>query len=168
MGRRGQESEFAEYFSARVVPMRRLAYALCGEWHTAEDLVQAAFIRLYRNWGRTRSETIDAYMRKILINVYLSDRRTRSREVTVIEVPDSADLSRADSEVRLDLATALAKLPKRQRAAVVLRYLEDLPIAEVAVLLNVAEGTVKSQAFRAVNALRAALGAPSHVTKEQS
>ncbi|MBT8228139.1 MAG: SigE family RNA polymerase sigma factor [Dactylosporangium sp.] len=171
MAKRSWESEFAEYFAARVVPMRRLAYALCGDWHTAEDLVQAAFVRLYRNWKRVRGGTVDAYTRQILVNVYLSDRRNRGRELVMLDPPDAPepgeDGSNA-SDVRLDIARLLAMLPPMQRAAVVLRHLEDLPVSEVAELLGVAEGTVKSQTSRAVRALRATLGVPLRATEDQA
>lgn len=159
----GWERDYAEYFAARAQSLRRLAYAMCGDWHQAEDLVQATFIRLYRSWRRIRKETLDAYARRVLINVFLSGARAKGREHSVADVPDHPDPHARDTETRLDLATALSGLPPQQRAMVVLRYLEDLPIAEVARLLKVAEGTVKSQTNRAVTALRAGLapaGAP--------
>ncbi|MGO1051955.1 SigE family RNA polymerase sigma factor [Crossiella sp. CA198] len=149
------ERDYAEYFSARAPSLRRLAYAMCGDWHLAEDLVQAAFIRLYRSWRKIRKETVDAYARRVLINVFLSGTRTKGREHSVADVPDRPTPPAHDSNIRLDLATALAGLPPQQRAMVVLRYLEDLPIAEVAELLKVAQGTVKSQTARGVAALRA-------------
>jgi RNA polymerase sigma-70 factor (sigma-E family) len=156
------EAEFAEYFRARAVHLRRLAYALCGDWHTAEDLVSSTFVSLYRNWGRVRSETVDAYSRRILVNAYLSHRRDRGREHVVAQTPDRAAPGPADSGARVDLGRALAALPPRQRAAVVLRHLEDLSVAEVADLLDVSEGTVKSQTARGVQALRRTLTIPAH------
>jgi len=60
----GWEADFAEFFTARASSLRRLAYALCGDWHTAEDIVQGAFVRLYRQWRRVRPETADAYIRR--------------------------------------------------------------------------------------------------------
>ncbi|HEY3501350.1 MAG TPA: SigE family RNA polymerase sigma factor [Actinocatenispora sp.] len=150
------EREFAEYFAARGQSLRRTAYALCGDWHLAEDLVQSTFVRLYRNWRRIRQPTIDAYARRTLLNLFLSGRRTAAREQVVPEVPERV-VAEAGSDVRIDLARALARLSPRQRAMVVLRYLEDLPVAEVAELVGVAEGTVKSQTARGVAALRAVL-----------
>ncbi|HLT10647.1 MAG TPA: sigma-70 family RNA polymerase sigma factor, partial [Micromonosporaceae bacterium] len=101
-------------------------------------------------------ESVDAYVRRILVNTYLSHRRDRRREV-VTEPPDGpASVSDADS--RLDIGRALAALPAGQRAMVVLRYLEDLPVREVAMIMGTAEGTVKSQTARGVEAMRRALG----------
>ena len=150
------ESEFVEYFTARAVSLRRLGYALCGDWHLAEDLVSTTFLQLYRHWRRARRESIDGYARRILVNAYLSHKRRRRRESVVPAVPDRAAAG-ADLGLRVDLGRALAELAPRQRAMVVLRFLEDLPVAEVAGLLGVAEGTVKSQTARGVQALRTAM-----------
>src|SRR5512138_2363420 len=84
----GRDAGFAEYFTARATVLRRLAYALCGDWHGAEDLVQITFVKLYRHWRRVRAETADAYARRILVNTYLSHRRGLRREASVPEVPD--------------------------------------------------------------------------------
>ena len=161
----GSDSEFAEYFGARAAGLRRLAYTLCGDWHTADDLVQSTFIKLYRHWHRIRGQSVDAYARRILVNSYLSHRRDRRREEVVPEVPE---LSAAglDPLVGSDdrLARALRELPARQRAVVALRHLEDMSVAEVADALGMAEGTVKSQAFRGVAALRRALGEPAQAS----
>lgn len=157
--------EFEGYFRSNALRLRRLAYAMCGDWHLAEDIVQATFIRLYRQWRRVRLETADAYARRILINVFLSGLPKRRREHVTESVPDAAALEGRSSEDRLDMAAALVGLSPRQRAMVVLRFMEDLPVAEVAKLLGVAEGTVKSQTARGVQSLRTALRMPEP-TKE--
>jgi len=77
------DGEFAEYFAARAGQLRRVAYALCGDWHLAENLVQHTFVQLYRHWRRIRGETLDAYTRRVLLNAYLSNRRGRIRERVV-------------------------------------------------------------------------------------
>ncbi|WP_370944475.1 SigE family RNA polymerase sigma factor [Amycolatopsis sp. cg5] len=151
-----EQEDFSAYFTTRVQRFRRLAYAMCGDWHGAEDLVQAMFVRLYRNWRKVRPATVDAYARKILLNVYLGGKRRADREI-VADPPDRAAPDGRDSDERLDLERVLTGLTPRQRAMVVLRFLEDLPVAEVADLLGVAQGTVKSQTARAVDALRVAL-----------
>lgn len=161
MAAAARESDFAEYFTARAAALRRLAYALCGDWHTAEDLTQTAFVKLYRHWRRVEPESVDAYTRRILVNTYLSHRRDGRRETTTAQPPDAAAPPGPDVHDRVDLARALADLPPRQRAMVVLRHLEDLSIAEVADLIGIAEGTVKSQTARGVRALRRALGSPA-------
>jgi RNA polymerase sigma-70 factor (sigma-E family) len=161
MGRRaGRDSEFVEYFTARGHWLRRLAYGLCGDWHTADDLVQATFVRLYRHWDRVQRESVDAYTRRILVNAFLSHRRGRRRE-SVVDAPPDRAVTDVDLAQRVAVHRALAGLAPRQRAVVVLRYLEDLPVAEVAALLGVAEGTVKSQCARGIESLREALGDPA-------
>ncbi len=159
-----RDADFSEYFAARVQRFRRLAFAMCGDWHGAEDLVQAMFVQLYRRWRWVRPDTVDAYARRILLNAFLKGQRRRGRELTTSEPPDRAAPPGYDSHDRIDLERALGGLTPRQRAMVVLRFLEDLSISEVAALLDVAEGTVKSQTARGVGALRAAL--PSATGKE--
>ncbi|HKD97450.1 MAG TPA: SigE family RNA polymerase sigma factor [Micromonosporaceae bacterium] len=156
MGRAEREPEFAGYFTARAAALRRLAYGLCGDWHLAEDLTQTTFIRLYRHWHRLEPATIDAYARRVLVNAYLSHRRSRRRESVVADVPEVAML--VDDPVTPDgLGAALAALPPRQRALIVLRHLEDVSVAEAAELLGITEGTVKSQVSRGLATLRTAL-----------
>jgi RNA polymerase sigma-70 factor (sigma-E family) len=149
-----REAEFSEYFRARVAALRRLAYALCGDWHTAEDLTQSTFVALYRTWGTVREATIDAYARRTLVNAFLSHRRGRRRESVVAETPERPFMGTGDPAMRIDLGRALAALTPQQRAVVVLRHLEDLSVSEVAEILGMAEGSVKSQTSRAVDALR--------------
>ena len=151
-----RDAEFADYFAARAAALRRVAYALCGDWHAAEDLVQATFLQLYRHWRRIRGETLDAYARRTLVNAFLSERR-RGRRVSVLADPPDRPADAPDTAGAVDLRRALAALPPRQRAMVVLRHLEDLPVTEVAALLDLAEGTVKSQTARGIAALRDAL-----------
>ncbi|NBH09821.1 SigE family RNA polymerase sigma factor [Amycolatopsis sp. SID8362] len=161
MGASSRDLDFSEYFAARVQRFRRVAFALCGDWHGAEDLVQAMFVQLYRRWRRVRPDTADAYARRVLLNLFLAGRRKSGREYVTPSPPEAASPPGRDTPLRLDVERALAGLTPRQRAMVVLRFLEDLPVAEVAALLRVAEGTVKSQTARGVEALRAALPAPT-------
>ncbi|WIX87876.1 SigE family RNA polymerase sigma factor [Amycolatopsis sp. DG1A-15b] len=159
-----RDLDFSEYFAARVQRFRRVAFALCGDWHAAEDLVQAMFVQLYRRWRRVRPDTVDAYARRILLNLFLAGRRVSGREYVTSSVPEGESPPGRDTSLRLDVERALAGLTPRQRAMVVLRFLEDLPVSEVATLLGIAEGTVKSQTARGVEALRAAL--PSQTGEE--
>lgn len=156
-----RDLDFSEYFAARVQRFRRVAFAFCGDWHQAEDLVQAMFVQLYRRWRRVRPDTVDAYARRILLNLFLAGRRTSVREYVTASPPERESPPGRDTHARLDVERALADLTPRQRAMVVLRFLEDLPVAEVASLLGVAEGTVKSQTARGVEALRVVLPAPT-------
>jgi RNA polymerase sigma-70 factor (sigma-E family) len=144
---------FTAYYMARYRVLRRTAYLLCGDWHEAEDLTQAVFVRLYLAWGRVRVDGAHAYARRVLLNEFLGRRRSRERPVdTVPDRPDPADGSPDD---RLDLSAALRAVPSRQRAVVVLRYWEGLSIDQTAALLGIAPGTVKSQSARGLAALRA-------------
>lgn len=156
MGQPGWEDEYVEFFVARAPALRRTAYAMCGDWQAAEDLVQVTFVRLYVHWRRVRPETADAYARRILTNLFLNRRRKALRERITDQLPEPAGAG-VDLDSRVDLAAALARLPDRQRAVVALRYVDDLSISQVAELLGLAEGTVKSHCARATEALRAAL-----------
>ncbi len=145
---------FAEYFANRVADLRRAAYLLTGNWHDAEDVVQAAFVRLYSAWPRVRPDSAEAYVRRVLVNAFLSSRRGQpAREHPVPNVPDSP-ATESFTEARLDMREALAALTPSQRAIVVLRYWEGLSVSETATALGISAGTVKSQTHRAVLALR--------------
>jgi RNA polymerase sigma-70 factor (sigma-E family) len=148
------DSAFAVYFTERVAAMRRAAFLLTGNWHDAEDVVQAACVRLFSVWHRVRHESADAYVRQVLINVFLNTKRgQRNREYPVADVPDGP-IPVADADDRLAVSNALTALTPSQRAVVVLRYWEGLTVAETAEVLGVSEGTVKSQMHRAVAAMR--------------
>ena len=144
---------FAAYYAARYRALRRTAYLLCGDWHEAEDLTQAAFVRLYLAWGRVRADGAHAYARRVLLNEFLGGRR-RTREQPVEAVPDRPGPAAGSPDDRLDLSAALRAVPAQQRAVVVLRYWEGLSVEQTAALLRVAPGTVKSQASRGLAALR--------------
>jgi RNA polymerase sigma-70 factor (sigma-E family) len=145
---------FEAYFADRVAGLRRAAYLLTGNWHDAEDVVQAAFVRLYSVWHRVRPDTVDAYVRRVLANVFLSSRRGQpGRERPVPDVPDMP-VAETYPEVRLDLRQALAALTPSQRAVVVLRYWMGMSVAETAEALGISAGTVKSQTHRAVLTMR--------------
>ena len=144
---------FAAYYAARYRALRRTAYLLCGDWHEAEDLTQATFVRLYLAWRRVRPDGAHAYARRVLLNEFLG-RQRRGRELPVDAVPDRPDPAGDRPEERMDLAAALRAVPAQQRAAVVLRYWEGLSIEQTAALLGVAPGTVKSQSARGLAALR--------------
>lgn len=147
-----RDADFAEFFDARALRYRRMAYALAGDWHQAEDLTQSTFVRMYRHWGRIRDGNLDGYARRTMLNLYLDGRKFRA-EVSTDDLPDRPDAD-PGTERRLDLHDALRRMPRQMRAVVVLRFLEDLTIREVADLLDLSEGTVKSHSHRALAALR--------------
>jgi RNA polymerase sigma-70 factor (sigma-E family) len=158
------DSDFSAYAAARLGILRRSAYLLCGDWHKAEDLTQTTLVKLYVAWSRVRrAESVDAYARAVLARVFLDDGRRRWRgERPTGDLPDTAvpDPSGASSQ-RLDLVRALARLPTRMRAVIVLRCWDDLSIAETARALDCSEGTVKSQTSRGLALLRQLLEVPT-------
>jgi RNA polymerase sigma-70 factor, sigma-E family len=157
--RQAEEEEYREYVVARLDRLRRTAYLLCRDWHTADDLVSITLARLYRTWRRAKQmENLDAYVRAMLTNAFLDEgRRPWRREEATTTLPEQAATSPYPAVVdRAALADLLTALPRRQRAIVVLRFYCDMSVAEVAQLLGVSEGTVKSQAARGLEILRAA------------
>jgi RNA polymerase sigma-70 factor (sigma-E family) len=149
--RTGREDEFTEFFVACAPGLRRTAYLVVHDWHLAEDLTQQGLAKLYVAWTRTRPQTRLAYARRIVVNECLTHLRRKRPETSTDVVPERAG---HDADPVLDLGAALELLPPRQRAIVALRFLDDLAVAEVAELLGVAEGTVKSQTARALDTLR--------------
>lgn len=156
----GAPPEFADYMSARLPSFRRLALLLCQDWHSADDLVQAAMTRLYLRWAKAaRADSIDAYVRTILVREFIRDRRTNwARRVIVTDTPPDLPAPPPDREDFLDLRAAVAGLPPRQRAVLVLRFFCDMRVDECAAALGCAPGTVKSQTAKALAALRQVLG----------
>jgi RNA polymerase sigma-70 factor (sigma-E family) len=154
--REEKDADFAAYLAARQPALLRTAYALTGNRADAEDLLQTAFAKLYLSWGRVRDrEAVDGYVRRILVNENNSlwRRAFKRREVAVEAVPDraSADPKAGHNDA---LWSFVQSLPPKQRAVVVLRYYEELSEAEIADVLGISPGTVKSQASRALAALR--------------
>ncbi|MFH8241303.1 MULTISPECIES: SigE family RNA polymerase sigma factor [unclassified Streptomyces] len=152
------EDDFTAFASAYWSRLVRTAYMLTGDFHEAEDLVQTTLIKVYARWGRVRREDADAYVRRALVNNNRSrHRRRRVAHLLTPLLPDRPQRSRETErlEERDVLMEALAELPERQRAVVVLRYWEDLGADEVARTLGCSPGTVKSQASRALAKLRA-------------
>jgi RNA polymerase sigma-70 factor (sigma-E family) len=161
---------FREFVSSRWARLVRTAYLLTGDQHEAEDVAQSALIKVYRSWRRVlRSDSPDAYVRQILAHCHRDRFRKRRVPVWLTDVlPDRAETrdALADSDERQRLMAALATLPPRQRAVVVLRYWEDLSEAEVAATLRCSTGTVKSQASKAFAKLRAVLAEESLTTTQ--
>ncbi len=134
---------------------------LTGNRADAEDLVQAALAKTYLAWGRIEDRgALDGYVRRAMINTHISWwRRRKFEEYPTDEIPDQAVADHADdSDLQDSLRRAVERLPQRMRAAVVLRYYEDMTEAEVADALGVSLGTVKSTVSRAVAKLRVDAG----------
>lgn len=152
---------FEEFAHGRSAALRRTAYLLVGDRGLADDLLQEALVKTYVAWPRLRDTgAAEAYCRKAIVTTAISWWRRRSwSELPTAEARDTGTPAAAEqSDTRAWMWAELAKLPPRQRAAVVLRYYDDLSVAEAAAVLNCSEGTVKSQVHDALNKLRAALG----------
>ena len=158
MGRRS-ESEFVAFAQSCRPALRRTAYLMCGDWERAADISQEAMVRIYVAWPRLEQDHgLRAYARRAVINVAIEQaRKQSSRELPTAHVGDRAVDDQADQVAdRLLLMTALAELPPRQRACVVLRFYDDLSVEAVAEVLGCRIGTVKSQTARGLDALRLA------------
>ncbi|MEU8223012.1 SigE family RNA polymerase sigma factor [Kribbella sp. NPDC048915] len=164
-----RDADFLEYVSAHRGRMLRTARLLAsGDVHWAEDLVQVALTKLYVHWAKVRREDGAArYADRILVNTFLDERRRmwRQREATTGELHDAEPMPAQDPTERLSMLEVLAKLPRRQRAVVVLRYFGDFDVHTTAQLMGCSEGTVKSQASRALATMRDLLH-ESHQTLE--
>lgn len=150
-------ADFAEFAAARHSHLLRAAYLLTGDRDSAQDLTQETLIRLLTAWPRVRAaDDPFAYSRRTMLNLYLRSRRRRWHgerpQVVLPEVAAPDDHARADQ--RDVLRRALATLPARQRAAVVLRQFEDLSEADTAAVMRCSIGTVKSLTSRGLAALR--------------
>jgi RNA polymerase sigma-70 factor (sigma-E family) len=153
----GENPGFRDYVTARSGSLLRMAYLLTRNLADAEDLVQAALAKTYQAWDRIEDRNaLDGYVRRAMVNTHISWwRRRRVEEYPTDEIPDRAIADHAaDSELSDALSRALDRLPSRMRAAVVLRYFEDMSEAEVAQALGISQGTVKSTVSRAVAKLR--------------
>jgi RNA polymerase sigma-70 factor (sigma-E family) len=152
------EREFRDFVATRSAALFRSAYLLTGQREAAEDLLQGALAKVARRWSRIRLDP-EPYTRRVLYRDQVSRWRLRSwrREAAYGDLPDAAAPGdhAAATDLRLALAAALGRLTARQRAVVVLRYVEDLAETEVAAVLDVSVGTVRSTASRARERLRA-------------
>jgi RNA polymerase sigma-70 factor (sigma-E family) len=149
------QREFLEFCRVRTAALFRVAYGLMADQQLAEDLLQTALERVARRWRHI--DDPDAYVRRIMYNESVSWwRRWRRQEAPVADPPERAEFSdpMAGAELRRALRDALVRLGPRQRAVLVLRYLEDYSEREVAAMLGCAPSTVSSQASRALARLR--------------
>ncbi|HWF80997.1 MAG TPA: SigE family RNA polymerase sigma factor [Streptosporangiaceae bacterium] len=151
------DAEFQEFVVSRGRSLLHSAYLLTGHLADAEDLVQSTLAKTYQAWNRIEDrKALDGYVRRAMVNTHISWwRRRKVDEYPTDEIPDQpvADTS-ASSEMHDSLRRAIDRLPHRMRAAVVLRFFEDMTEAEVADVLGVSLGTVKSTVSRAVAKLR--------------
>jgi RNA polymerase sigma-70 factor (sigma-E family) len=159
MPRSPSDGEFTEFAHASWASLYRTAYLLLGDAAEAEDLVQTALAKTYAAWPKVRDvNAAPGYARTVLVNTASSWFRKRSwrNERPTEQLPDL--VQEHDPSDRPALMSALAVLPPRQRAVIVLRFYEDLSVAQAASALGVTEGTVKSQTSDALARLRTLLG----------
>jgi RNA polymerase sigma-70 factor (sigma-E family) len=158
---------FEEFAEARLRELLRYAVVLTGDPRLAEDVVQEVLLRAHQRWSRiVEYEWPERYVRRMIVNEYLSWRRRWARILPSADVvppqPDTPDhaTTHADREA---LGAELARLPRRQRTVLVLRYYEGLSDAEIADVLGCAPGTVRGYASRALATLRVDLHSPDLV-----
>jgi RNA polymerase sigma-70 factor (sigma-E family) len=163
---------FGDYVARRSQVLLRAALALTGNRADAEDLLQATLVKAYQSWDKIDdAAALDSYVRRVMANTHISGwRRRRVDEYPTDELPDSAASGDAtgDSDLHDVVQRALDRLPRQMRAAVMLRYYDDMTEPEVAAALGVTVGTVKSTVARAVAKLRtdAELGADSQPSQQ--
>ena len=153
-----RDAAYTEFVRARRSHLRRIAYAICGDWHRADDLVQTALVK----WPRVqRDGREEAYVRTILVRANIDEsRRPWRRETSGLTGPEQSAPEPLAVEERSALFDAMQELPLMQRKAVLLRHWLGLSVAEIARELGVSEGTVKSHTSRGVEKLQVALTAP--------
>lgn len=163
----GDHVAFGEYVRSRSQSLLRAAQAFTGNRADAEDLLQATLVKAYQSWDRIDDPAaLDTYVRRVMVNTHISGwRRRRVDEYPTDELPDSPSAQDAtkDSDLHDVVRRAIDRLPRQMRAAVMLRFYDDMTEPEVAAALGVSVGTVKSTVARAVAKLRkdAELGADS-------
>jgi RNA polymerase sigma-70 factor, ECF subfamily len=151
------DEEFRQFVAARAQALCRTAFLLTGDWQAGEDLVQEALTKTYTRRRRLRDPAaLEPYARKVLVSLFLTwRRRSFHRELPHAELPDFGGADKFDQLAdRGGMWSALAALPAQQRAVLVLRYYEDLAEADIAAVLHVSAGAVKTHAARGLDRLR--------------
>ncbi|MET9339695.1 SigE family RNA polymerase sigma factor [Nonomuraea sp. NPDC004354] len=160
------DSRFAEFVAERGDALLRYGYVLTGNAHDAADLVQEALLKLRGAWHRVRlKDRPESYTRTTMARLHVAAWRRRRREHLVWSPPETEHHDTLPTGDEQALWEALAELPRKQRTVLVLRYYEQLTDAEIADLLGISTGTVRSQASRAMDKLRAALPIPETAQK---
>lgn len=151
-----RERDFREFFEAENVRLQRFALLLTGDTDQAADLAQEALVRVYKHWGRISGDNPGPYARRIVVNLIRSaHRRRKVRELRPIEIPDDFVESKSGTvDERLRMTAALKSLSPVRRAAVVMRFYEDMSEHQISVALDRPLGTVKSDLHRALRELR--------------
>jgi RNA polymerase sigma-70 factor (sigma-E family) len=165
-----RDLEFEAWLVAREPALQRTAHLLTGDVHSAQDLVQNTLAKLYLSWDRIQDRgSVDAYARRILVNEQRTAwrRPVRRREQVTDVVPDRPAPYEEYDGHRDAVWRFVCSLPPKQRAVVVLRFYEQLTEPEIAELMGISLGTVKSQSSRALAALRAQVAAHPELSGEE-
>jgi RNA polymerase sigma-70 factor (sigma-E family) len=159
MNRASRDEQYSAFVAARQVHLRRIAYAICGDWHQADDLLQTALVKLYVAWPRLHQDgREEAYTRQIIVRANIdASRRPWRRERPGLDGHDPVARSGLPTEERSALFDAVQELPTMQRKVVVLRHWLGLSVEETAAELGIATGTVKSHSSRGIEKLKVAL-----------
>jgi len=153
-----RDAAFSAFVLARQTHLRRIAYAVCGDWHRADDLLQTALVKAYVAWSRIEPGREEAYVRQIIVRANIdASRRPWRRERSGLDGHDPMARDPLPVEERTALFEALQALPLMQRKVVVLRHWLGLSVRETAEELGISEGTVKSHSSRGIAALESAL-----------
>lgn len=159
--RAARDEEFAAFVAAATPRLRRTAYLMCRDWHLAQDLTQLTLARMYASWARIwRTVDLEAYSRRVLMNAVFDQRKRRSgSELVVADLPDRpGPAPESTMDLHVTLMRALATLPVKDQAIVVLRHWEDHSVETVAEILGVSASAVKMRSMRALGRLREQLG----------
>lgn len=158
-----QEERFRLVAAAHMRTLRRTGYGLSGDWHTADDLAQTTLVKLYSAWPLRDVGALEGWLRRTLVRSWVDETRRPwwRRERSVDGLPDQAARDDSNGEGAADLVGWLDWLPPRQRACLVLRFLDDCSVEQTAEVLQCSVGTVKSQTSRGLASLRARINASS-------
>jgi RNA polymerase sigma-70 factor (sigma-E family) len=152
------DEEYVQFVRSRLPALRRAAYLLCGDWTRGDDVVQRALTDVYVKWKRIRKvDNLDAYVRAVLVHRFIDEQRRGWARVQLIDqLPDRGgdDVRLHNVAAGIDLRSALAELPPRQRAVLVVRFFYDMSVEQAADALRLSPGTVKSQTSVALAAMR--------------
>lgn len=153
--------DFTEFAHARTPQLYRSAWLLCGDQHRAEDLVQDTLAKVYVRWHRRLGPPIDnpaGYAQTTLVRTFISAQRRRSNQERPIETVPEHGQTDGDADMRIVLTAALAELQPLDRAVLVMRYLDDVSVADTADQLRLSPGAVRTRSSRALDRLRSVLG----------
>jgi RNA polymerase sigma-70 factor (sigma-E family) len=162
------DADFVTFAGASTRRLRSTAFGMCRDWHLAQDLTQTTLAKLYVGWGRaSQADSVEAYAHTTLLRTYLDHRRRRSSTEHTSSLPTdavpAAGVHHDSPDLRLTMLDALAQLPVRDRAIVILRFWEDCSVERVADVLDIPVGVVKTQTRRSLAKLRELLSAEQYV-----